>query len=174
MKRTIVPRRRRRPHPSHLPGWLLAPTLTHCLGFRLSGETKHMTAAAAAAAGAPLVRRLCARRDSRAAASWIRPNCHVRRAVTEPQLKAFSRARRHLEPRRDWPVVIGVNHVGRRSFHPDDGVACSEEQRAGCRPAALGSKGIAECGLPPLASRRSDQEANPTLLGETRDAIVAG
>lgn len=32
-------------------GWVLALTLTHCLGFRLSGETKHMTALA----GAPRV-----------------------------------------------------------------------------------------------------------------------
>lgn len=32
-------------------GWLLVLTLTHCLGFRLSGQTKHMTALA----GAPRV-----------------------------------------------------------------------------------------------------------------------
>lgn len=55
-----------------------------------------------------------------AVVSLIHLNYNLSRAVTEPQLKPFRRTHGHLELRRDWPVVIGVNLVGHCSFHSDD------------------------------------------------------
>lgn len=112
VKQTVVPSPRRY-FPSS--GWLLAPTLTHCFSFRLSDETTR------AGGGAGCETPLCLAGRS-AAASLMRLHCILRRAVTEPRLKAFGRAHGHLELRPDWPAVIGVDHVGRCSFHPEDRV----------------------------------------------------